>query len=74
MCRLLKDRKVPFPLPTKSQLIALVALALAVAIFIIDTFTPLGIAVAALYAIVVVLAARLISRAGVLAVAGASSR
>jgi two-component system sensor kinase FixL len=69
VCRLLKDRKVPFPLPTKSELIALVALALAVAIFIIDTFTPLGIAVAALYAIVVVLAARLISRAGVLAVA-----
>src|SRR4029079_3385326 len=69
VCRLLKDRKVPFPLPTKSELIALVALALAVAIFIIAPFTPLGVDVPALYAIVVVLAARLISRAGVLAVA-----
>jgi two-component system, LuxR family, sensor kinase FixL len=61
--------KVHLPLPTKSQLLALVALALAVAIFIIDTFTPLGIAVAALYAIVVVLVARVSSRPGVLAVA-----
>ena len=60
---------MPFPLPTKSQLVALLAIALATAIFIIDTFSPLGIAIAALYALVVVLAARLISRAGVLAVA-----
>lgn len=60
---------MPFPLPTKSQLVALLAIALATAIFIVDTFTPLGIAVAALYALVVVLAARLISRAGVFAVA-----
>jgi two-component system sensor kinase FixL len=64
-----EDCKVPFPLPTKSHLVALVAIALATAIFIVDTFTPLGIAVAALYALVVVLAARLISRAGVFAVA-----
>ena len=65
----LEDCKVPFPLPTKSQLVALLAIALATAIFIVDTFTPLGIAVAALYALVVVLAARLISRAGVFAIA-----
>jgi PAS domain S-box-containing protein len=60
---------VRLPLPTRSQLLALVALALATAIFIIDTFTPLGIAVAAMYAIVVVLVARVSSRSGVLAVA-----
>ena len=60
---------MPFPLPTQSQLVALLAIALAIAIFTVDTFSPLGFAVAALYALVVVLAARLISRAGVLAVA-----
>jgi PAS domain S-box-containing protein len=65
----LENCNVPFPLPTKAHLVALVAIALATAIFIIDTFSPLGIAIAALYALVVVLAARLISRAGVLAVA-----
>jgi PAS domain S-box-containing protein len=67
--RILEIRQVHFPPFTKSQLLALIALAIATAIFIIDTFTPLGIAVAALYAIVVVLAARVMSRAGVLIVA-----
>jgi len=65
----LEERKVHFPRLTKSHLLAAIALALATAIFIIDTFTPLGIAVAALYAIVVVLAARVLSRAGVITVA-----
>ena len=41
------------------------------AIFIIDTFTPLGIAVAALYVIVVLMAGRFLQRRGVLLVAAA---
>ena len=42
------------------------AIAFAVAIFIVDTFTPLGIAVAILYAVVVLLAGRFVRRGGLL--------
>jgi len=45
------------------------AIAFAAAIFIIDTFTPLGIAVAALYVVVVLMAGRFLERRGVLIVA-----
>ncbi len=45
------------------------AIAFAAAIFIIDTFTPLGIAVAALYVVVVLMAGKFLERRGVLIVA-----
>ena len=47
----------------------LTAVAFAAAIFIVDTFTPLGIAVAALYVVVVLMAGRFLERRGVLVVA-----
>jgi PAS domain S-box-containing protein len=52
-------------------LFPLVAIAFAAAIFIVDTFTPLGIAVAALYVVVVLMAGRFLERRGVLLVASA---
>jgi PAS domain S-box-containing protein len=56
----------------RSSLLAVLpvtAIAFAAAIFIIDTFTPLGIAVAALYVVVVLMAGRFLERRGVLIVA-----
>lgn len=53
-----------------AMLLPAVAIAFAVAIFVVDTFTPLGIAVAALYAVVVLMAGRFLHRRGVLVVAG----
>jgi PAS domain S-box-containing protein len=50
-------------------ILPLVAVAFATAIFAIDTFTPLGLAVAVLYALVVLMAGRFLDRRGVLAVA-----
>jgi PAS domain S-box-containing protein len=44
------------------------AIAFAVAIFIIDTFTPLGLAVAVLYAVVVLMAGRFVQRSGLLVI------
>ena len=52
--------------PVASILFPLTAIAFAAAIFIIDTFTPLGIAVAALYVVVVLMAGRFLERRGVL--------
>ena len=49
-----------------SPLLPLVAVLFAVAIFVVDTFTPLGIAVAVLYMVVVLLAGRFLKRTGVL--------
>jgi PAS domain S-box-containing protein len=57
--------------PVASILFPLTAIAFAAAIFIIDTFTPLGIAVAALYVVVVLMAGRFLERRGVLLVASA---
>jgi len=48
-----------------------VGMAFAVAIFIVDTFTPLGIAVAVLYAVVVLLAGRFVQRGGLLLISAA---
>jgi len=50
-------------------LLPVTAIAFAAAIFVVDTFTPLGIAVAALYAVVVLMAGRFLERRGVLVVA-----
>jgi PAS domain S-box-containing protein len=47
------------------------AVAFAIAIFVVDTFTPLGIAVAALYVVVILMAGRFLQRKGVLVVAAA---
>ena len=51
-----------------SPLLPLVAVLFAVAIFVVDTFTPLGIAVAVLYMVVVLMAGRFLKRTGVLIV------
>ncbi len=49
----------------------IIAIAFAIAIFIVDTFTPLGIAVAVLYAIVVLMAGRFVQRSGLLLISAA---
>ena len=49
----------------------ILAVAFAVAIFIVDTFTPLGIAVAVLYAVVVLMAGRFVHRTGLLLISAA---
>ena len=51
---------------TTSPLLPLAAVLFAIAVFIIDTFTPLGIAVAVLYVVVVLMAGRFFQRPGVL--------
>jgi two-component system sensor kinase FixL len=53
---------------TTSPLLSLVAVLFAVAIFVVDTFTPLGIAVAVLYMVVVLMAGRFFQRPGILVV------
>jgi PAS domain S-box-containing protein len=53
---------------TTSPLLPLAAILFAVAVFVIDTFTPLGIAVAVLYVVVVLMAGRFFLRPGVLIV------
>jgi PAS domain S-box-containing protein len=50
---------------TTSLLLPLAAVLFAIAVFIIDTFTPLGIAVAVLYVVVVLMAGRFFQRPGV---------
>jgi two-component system, LuxR family, sensor kinase FixL len=45
------------------------AILLTVAIFVVDTFTPLGLAIAVLYALVIILSAAFLDRRGLLAVA-----
>jgi PAS domain S-box-containing protein len=56
---------------TKSPLLPLAAILFAVAVFVIDTFTPLGIAVAVLYVVVVLMAGRFFLRPGILIVGSA---
>jgi len=53
----------------ETVILPLVAVAFATAIFAIDTFTPLGLAVAVLYVVVVLMAGRFLDRRGILAVA-----
>ena len=52
-----------------SRLFPLAAVALAIVIFLIDTFSPLGMAVAVLYVIVILIAANFCEWRGVLLVA-----
>lgn len=57
------------PPRTASTFPRIAAVALAACIFAIDTFTPLGIAIAVLYALVILLASTFLERRGILAVA-----
>ncbi len=56
---------------TAGLVLPITAVVFAVAIFAIDTFTPLGIAVAVLYVVVVLMAGRFLERRGVLLVSAA---
>jgi len=66
------ERRSSSPAIAETVILPLVAVAFATAIFAIDTFTPLGLAVAVLYVVVVLMAGRFLDRRGVLAVASAS--
>ena len=56
---------------TATIFLSFVAVGFATAIFAIDTFTPLGLAVAVLYVVVVLMAGRFLDRRGVLLVSAA---
>ncbi len=66
----MQDRALP-PALARSPVLAVIAGAFALAIFIVDTFTPLDIAIAVLYVVVVLLAANFCQRRGVLLVGAA---
>jgi hypothetical protein len=61
-------RELSFPPPNSSPLHPLAAAALAVTIFVVDAFTPLDMAVAVLYVVVVLMAANFLDRRGLLLV------
>jgi PAS domain S-box-containing protein len=63
--------KSPYREFAAKLILPLIALAFATAIFAIDTFTPLGIAVAVLYVVVVLMASRFLQGRGVLLVSAA---
>src|SRR6478736_913797 len=67
-----RERRSPSRSFTATIFLSFVAVGFATAIFAIDTFTPLGLAVAVLYVVVVLMAGRFLDRRGVLAVASAS--
>lgn len=67
--RMLKNTNLPSTLQSNSHLNSTLALLGATAIFLIDTFTPLDIAVAVLYVAVIMLSATFLSRTGLLAIA-----
>src|SRR4051812_9003581 len=55
--------------PTSSAGYRIAAILLAACIFIVDTLTPFGIAIAVLYALVIILSATFLDRRGILIVA-----
>ena len=61
-------QKLSSPTPNSSALHPLAAAALAVTIFVVDAFTPLDMAVAVLYVVVVLMAANFLDRRGLLLV------
>jgi two-component system, LuxR family, sensor kinase FixL len=63
----MKRQLAPFD-ETNSALLPVAAIVFALAIFVVDTYTPLGIAVAVLYVVVVLMAGRFFQRRGVLLV------
>ena len=66
-----RERRSPARSFAATAFLSLVAVAFATAIFAIDTFTPLGLAVAVLYVVVVLMAGRFLDRRGVFLVAAA---
>jgi PAS domain S-box-containing protein len=64
-----QGRRPPFRAFTATVFLSLLAVSFATAIFAIDTFTPLGLAVAVLYVVVVLMAGRFLDRRGVFLVA-----
>ena len=62
---------MPIDVPSRptSQIPRIAAIVLAVSIFAVDTFTPLGSAIAVLYALVIILVATFLDRRGILIVA-----
>jgi PAS domain S-box-containing protein len=64
-----QEGRSPFRAFTATVFLSVVAIAFATAIFAIDTFTPLGLAVAVLYVVVVLMAGRFLDRRGVFLVA-----
>ena len=66
-----RERTSPSHSFAATVFLSLVAVGFATAIFAIDTFTPLGLAVAVLYVVVVLMAGRFLDRRGVLLVAAA---
>ena len=65
------EYKSPSPAFAGSPILPLIAGAFAIGIFLVDTVTPLDIAIAVLYVVVVLLAANFLQRRGVLLVAAA---
>src|SRR6476661_3021508 len=66
-----QERRSPSRSFTTTIFLSFVAVGFATAIFAIDTFTPLGLAVAVLYVVVVLMAGRFLDRRGVLFVSAA---
>ena len=64
-----RERRSPSHSFAATVFLSLVAVGFATAIFAIDTFTPLGLAVAVLYVVVVLMAGRFLDRRGVFVVA-----
>ena len=64
-----RERRSPSLSFAATVFLSLVAIGFATAIFAIDTFTPLGLAVAVLYVVVVLMAGRFLDRRGVFVVA-----
>ena len=65
------QQKSPFPSLSAASILPLAAGAIAVAIFVVDTFTLLDIAIAVLYVLVVVMAADFLPQRGVVLIAAA---
>src|SRR6476620_6998106 len=68
---MIEERRSPSRSFTATIFLSFVAVGFATAIFAIDTFTPLGLAVAVLYVVVVLMAGRFLDRRGVLLVSAA---
>ena len=65
------EHRSRFPAFSASSILPVIAVAFAIGIFLVDTATPLDIAIAVLYVVVVLLAANFLQRRGVLLVAAA---
>jgi PAS domain S-box-containing protein len=67
-----RKTRMPIHVPARSSLVqGAIAILLTIAIFVVDALTPLGIAIAVLYALVILLSASFMDRRGLLTVAAA---